>query len=272
MIKQLLITALCFMAVLLHAQPLSRVFTFPENNGEMSVGEISKGKNGTWFAAGSGVGDYQIFITKFDADNEVLWSNIYDDRRGINFILDLPGNGNTLVFNNNQTSYFDASILEIDENGEYVSERIWGTEGGAEGWSDFAALPNKTHIILGQGFDGDTGEDFNSISIMDTLGNFIDEKYFIFENGNVMRGLIPDADGGFYAVGGTFSNELAIARYDEAAELLWAKMYAWPSKESIFFMAHLCPTAPCSFLVEVILRITISLPTFLAAKWMPRAQ
>jgi hypothetical protein len=233
MIKQLLITLFGLQVWMATAQPISRIFTFPENNGELTVQEISTGKNGAWFAAGSGVGEYQIFVTKFNADNEVEWSHIYDDRRGINFIYQLPGNGNTLVFNNNQSfaEYFDASILELDEDGLFASETIWGTEGGAEGWSDFVSLPGGKLIILGSGFDGDTGEDFNSLYAMDSLGNISLEQYFAFNDGVGLGTLIPDANDGFYAIGGTFQNETAIAHYNSAAELLWAKKYQWATNQ-----------------------------------------
>jgi hypothetical protein len=207
----------------------------------LTVQEVSTGKNGTWFAAGTGVGEDQIFITKFDADNQVLWSHIYDDRRVVNFIHQLPGNGNTLIFNENRTANFDASILEIDENGNYVSETLRGTDDGLENWSDIISLPNKTHILLGQGLDGDTGAELNSLYIMDTLGIINVEQHFSLENGNFLRTLIPDATGGFYGIGGTYGNETAIVRYNELAELLWAKMYAWPSNDISLFDGTLLP-------------------------------
>jgi hypothetical protein len=242
MAKLLLTATFSLITFYTFGQPLTRVFTFPENNGSLVVYDIEGTADGSWYAAGNGVGDYQMFITKFDDNQQVLWSNMYKDRRDLNFMQPLS-NGNLLVFNNNGAffSYFDASILALDVNGQIVNETIWGSEGGIERWSDIAQLSNGQYVVLGYGNDENTGSDFNFMLVLNPDGTLADEKHFEFENGFAIGRIIPTSDGGFYALGGGFFGEFFITRFDADFNLTSNRLYVWGTNEISLFGGTLMP-------------------------------
>jgi hypothetical protein len=243
MTKMLITLAVCCSYLSMFGQTGTKVFSFPENNNQLVVTEISVAPDSVWYMAGSGVGDYQSFVTKLSPNNEVQWSKIYNDRRTINFIHALP-NGHALIFNNNEAlfEYFDISILEVDALGNPVSERVWGTESSIDRWGDYVLLPNGELIVLGTTTDDDGFESYNLMLRLSADGQeILEERAFVFEDGIILARIIPDADGGFYAVGGNFFDIFAIARFDVNADLLWAKTYEWPPSQIGLYAGVLLP-------------------------------
>jgi hypothetical protein len=235
--KKLLLTT-GFMAISLTAllaQSVSQIFTFPENNSRLTVSTISANTDTAWYFGGSGIGDNQFFISKVNADQEVMWSKMYSGERDINFVHQLPGD-RLLVFNNNGQifEYFDASIMRLDGQGNFLSETIWGTESDVERWGDYTVLANGEIVVLGSGSSGNTGAFFNFMLRLSANGEqVLDERMFEVDNGLIWRKIIPANNGGFYILGSSFNNLVSVAQFDEMTNLLWVRSYAWPADASV---------------------------------------
>jgi hypothetical protein len=175
-----------------------------------------------------------MFVTKIGADKQAIWSKIFSDKREVKFIVPL-GNGVINVFNNNQSIFgnSEASIIEMEDNGNFISEYFNGIEDNAETYTDIATLKSGLSIILGTSSNSNSGDSFNFFATMDNeTGNFPDGREYEYENGEVFDNLIPDmVDGGFYSVGGSFFGEFTLARYDTLLNILWVKKYVWPSND-----------------------------------------
>ncbi|GAB4497043.1 MAG: hypothetical protein OHK0019_29910 [Saprospiraceae bacterium] len=236
----LLLVALLLAPFSLQAQAYTRVYRSELGTKEMAFSDLSLAPDGSWFAAGQGVGNFQMSVAKFDKSGDLLWAKISDNRHSVSSIVALQ-NGGVMVFGNNQDfqSYFDASAMLLDAEGNFISETIWGQPGDIDGWTEAKRFANGEVLAMGTTLMEDLFIDQLLLAKFSDTGDFLWEKSFIGGFANIIE--IPD-NGGFYLAGAN------LARFDADGEPLWGKTYDFGGEDIGIYKGVRCPDGSLIFM------------------------
>jgi hypothetical protein len=126
MLRLYIIIIAFLMAIQSEGQTFTKIFS--GGSDLLQYTNITPASAGGWLATGiarTNTG-FITYISKFDDDGNLLWSQKPGDTRDARALVTLD-DGSALVFNNNNgfQGYFDASMLHIGANENFISEIIW---------------------------------------------------------------------------------------------------------------------------------------------------
>jgi gliding motility-associated-like protein len=225
---------LIFLQHLLSAQPFIKVLSSDIASAEFTT--IDKYPDGGWVCAGIGRDDtrFYSFVSRFDNSANLLWSIEPQYYRDMRAVVSLD-NGDILVFNNNSglNQYFDASVLHLDDAGNFVKEIVWGTPDDQDDWFDARKMPDGSVIAVGMSrLSNDIVQRVLLARFSDT-GQLLWEKMFDANEFLAYPEVVPLPSGGFLILGGTYVHTdrgILIARFSGNGDLLWSKEYARPGE------------------------------------------
>lgn len=234
-----LAAALTLTLSFLKAQDFTRVYRADVSNKEFAFYDLDAVPGGGWYASGQGVGNFQLSIARFDANGSVLWAKISEERRGVSSIVALQ-NGGVMIFGNNQDfqSYFDASALHLNADGDVVNETVWGQPNDIDGWSAAKRFANGEVLAIGVTLTEELFVDQLLMAKFSATGGFLWEKSFEGAFADIIE--IPD-NGGFYLTGAN------LARFDADGEPVWGKSYDFAGEDVGIFKGIRCPDGSLLF-------------------------
>jgi hypothetical protein len=125
-----------------------------------------------WFAAGSKATNIEgngITVCKFGPNGNVLWSKQIMGKRDADGLAAME-DGSVLVFGNNTdvNNYFDPTIVHLDADGTWLSERVFGTPDNVERWDNVQQFSDGRVVAIVNEFVG--FDDLITIYLFDATG------------------------------------------------------------------------------------------------------
>ncbi len=228
--KYLVVLCLIFFQNLLHAQSFTKVFSYGDTL--MTYLALEEYPDKGWIAGGMLRSGSQLssFVSRFDSTGNLLWNKKPEYSRDIRAVIALD-NGDLLVFNNNTgfTQYFDASVLQLDANGNFRSEIVWGTPDDQDDWFDAAKLSDGSVVAVGMSRQSNSIIQRVMLARFSDTGQLLWEKMYDTNEFLTFRKIVPMPSGDFFILGDVYdttNSGVLVARCNQDGDILWAKEYA----------------------------------------------
>lgn len=169
---------------------------------------------------------HHLFVQKLDSNGTELWYKLYTQLGGGNLfdIIAAAGGGYFVAgyaLNPTDGSY-DALLLHIDENGNLLWHKTFGTDAADVGLA-VCQLNNGNLILLGgTTLPDNTPAHFRAV--FDPDGNLLGSKTFSVASDVTDISVIPTADGGYAAAveSGNFSTAIRLFKYESGLNEQWS--------------------------------------------------
>ena len=186
------------------------------DGGYILAGYSNSGISGEKTENSQGSDDY--WIIKMNATGTIEWQNTIGgdaDDRAQNVEITADGgyliagtsdsgiSGDRTVLNNGDTT--DTWIVKLDENGALAWQRAHSYIEDTSIMKIFRLTNDGGYVIGGSDYYGPSGEEYVVMKVA-ADGNTVWEKSYGGDNGDTLTDLILTSDGGYIAVGYSFSN------------------------------------------------------------------
>ena len=228
--KQLLLTALL---ALLNSASLSAQILFEQRHGINNddhefAGGGALAPDGGLVLCGSTEQDktHHLFVQKLDSSGVEVWYKLYTQLGAGNLfgIIAAAGGGyfvSGYVLNPANGSY-DALLFHIDENGNLLWQKTYGTAATDIGLA-VCQLSNGNLVLLGGNTQADnTPAHFRAV--FDPAGNLLSSKHFTTASDVTTISAVATADGGYAAAvsSGNFSTAVSLVKYEVGLNEQWS--------------------------------------------------
>jgi gliding motility-associated-like protein len=236
-------------AFLIAVQSQGQTFTKVFNGGSdlLQFTNITPAAAGGWMASGIARNNtgFITFISKFDGDGNLLWSQKPDDTRDARALVTLD-DGSALVFNNNSgfQGYFDASVLHIGANGNFISEIIWGKPNDQDDWFDAKKLENGDIVAIGMSREDVAFSERVLLAQFSPTGQLVWERTYDSETFGRFGEIIPLPTGEFYALGQNYGGGSflgVIGKFSANGDIQWIKSYDYGTDATYFLAGQPLP-------------------------------
>jgi gliding motility-associated-like protein len=235
---KLLLFALLLAMQSIEAQTFTKVFSSDRNL--LLMNHVAPISSGGWYASGieRDVDGITAFLTKFDANGNLLWAKRPDATRDARALVAL-NDGSALFFNNNSgfQGYFDASVVQIGASGNFITETIWGNANDQDDWFDAKKLASGEVLAIGMSRESSSIEERILLAKFSATGQLIWEKTYTGGLFGRFAEILPLPSGDFYALGQNYTsgqNNGMLGKFNAAGDLLWVKTYNFGSLFSYF--------------------------------------
>jgi hypothetical protein len=253
--KLLLLVTFISTTMLVVAQGFTKIYRPAETASRFFLNKLEPvPESGSgWFALGSNINQNQSALMRLDSVGNVVWAKKVADSRNASAIAPLS-NGHLLYFNANRTvfNYFNASVLEVDDNGEFVAEKIWGTTANSSNWTGAKRLSNGQVLSVGSVTDENGADQYMMLAKFSSTGELLWETVWDHGNFGFFREII-EAPGntGFYITGekvlGGFMANTGVLRFTADGDLMWSKMYKFTNQRASFQKGLIYPDGSVLF-------------------------
>ncbi len=188
----------------------------------------------------SGVGTFDAFTMKLDAQGDSVWGRVYsDDREQKGYaVTEMPDSGYLMLFDD---VYYTIGLVRYSANGDTLWTRTYETELGwpekyAEAW-DVEVTSDNQVVIAGMLKDRSSGtEDMLLIKVDGNSGDTVWTHTYGGPGNEYAMAVHQTPDGGFALArySSSYSNggrDVWIVRTDPAGNELWSRNYGGPAHD-----------------------------------------
>ncbi|MFP4364424.1 MAG: hypothetical protein ACLFR1_11230 [Spirochaetia bacterium] len=175
--------------------------------------------------------DINGFAGMVSIDGEVLWTGDYGAEGQERFYQVLPSNNGFYLLGfaeMGQIGTYDFYVVEIDPEGEVISENYYGSESPEMAYSG-CSDGNGGFVIAG-GRANELGMFSIIVQNISSDGESLWEQEVSIGDNDMAYGVVPTDDGGYAVTGYTFSNDLGhhnilIVKFSSDGEVQWENVY-----------------------------------------------
>lgn len=196
---------------------------------------VRKSPDGGYLAAGHtnsfGMGNYDFYVVKLDADGEVLWTRTVGGPEGeFAFSMAVTEDGGCAITGATHSfgmGNYDVYVVKLDPEGELEWTRTIGGPAHDEGRSIWQTTDGG-YVIAGKTASFGAGGDDLYVLKLDSQGEVQWTRTVGGSNADRGYGVQQTEDGGYVVAGLTASygaggNDVYVVRLDPDGELLWTK-------------------------------------------------
>ena len=209
-----------------------------------SVGGVAIDSQGNTYVAGgtnSFGGSYDAVLLKYNSTGGFVWEKVWgggssDAATGVAVAPsgDLYVVGNTNSFGSGQSDIF---ILRFDQNGNLVSQAVWGGTQNDQAYGVKVGADGSVYVVGNTDSFGTGGFD-QLVLKFDSAGSLVWQKTWGGAKPDYVRGMGMDASGNVYVAGSTNSTgtglaEASLLKFDSGGTLLWQRTWGGSGNEAL---------------------------------------
>jgi len=155
-------------------------------------------------------GDFDIFVSKFDADGKEIWSEIYTsigvDDDFAEYLIE-TSDGNYLICGSTSdeaSGDTDGFLLKITTSGVEIFNETYGVEGDDDIFYYITEITGGGLAVAGASTEGEEGFTDGWLALIDDDGTFIDEFFYGLNGNDEITTVIETDDEGLIMVGNSY--------------------------------------------------------------------